>query len=406
MHYINAPRDATLIDMSRDCPNGDCVVGAINRFITEIQNPNLSEETRVDALKFLIHFIGDVHMPMHVSYSDDRGGTQVPVTFFGSQNWNLHSVWDTGIIRRRSGGDWISLAIQIRSDITPAEISTWQNSTDPVDWANESLTITGDIYANLPGDFILDQTYYDEYVDDIEEQLQAGGVRLAYILNTSFTSVPPLPDTGGNPFAALDGDALDSALYQYMIDGHQNFNYRTAREHLYWYVDNDNGTVVTIYDRRAIPLLPDEWPNSSVVNCEHTWPKSMGAGSRPAKTDIHHLRPAVPNINSTRGNMPFGTPIPPYVHDFDWKVGYEPDGDKVFMPPPEMRGDISRGMFYFSIRYRMPIDEDQEEDLRLWHEQDPVDAAELARMMRVYQRQGNKNPFVEYPSLVDRIDDF
>lgn len=407
LHYVNMPFGDSLVVMNRDCPDDECVIAAITENLAVLQDQNAPQVNRVEALRFLVHFVADVHQPLHVSYAQDRGGSTVDVTFFGSSTWSLHSVWDTGLLNHMSLGDWVATAIRVRSEITDVELTAYRASSDPLDWAHESGKITYAVYQELLNGTVIGQNYFETYIGTIEDRLAAAGVRLAMLLNNTFSVVPDTPDAEvGALFVNLSGVALLTGVRELTESDHNNLGYRSAREALYWQVDNSDGVVVTIYDHRPIALPPGEWPSQYDINCEHTWPKSMGAGSDPAKSDLHHLRPAIPNINSTRGNLPYGTPVGTLDHDYIWKVGREPDGDKVFQPPPDVRGDIARGMFYFSVRYQMPIDADQEEDLRQWHEDDPVDASELARMRRIEQEQGNTNPFVIDPTLVSRLGDF
>ena len=87
-------------------------------------------------------------------------------------------------------------------------------------------------------------------------------------------------------------------------------------------------------------------------------------------------------------------------------IGKMPSGQKVFQPPRSHRGNVARAMFYFSVRYKIAIDPIQEHYLREWHNADPVDSKELLRNDRIREIQGNSNPFIEYPSLVGKIQDF
>ena len=79
---------------------------------------------------------------------------------------------------------------------------------------------------------------------------------------------------------------------------------------------------------------------------------------------------------------------------------------KFFDPPNEVKGDIARAMFYFSIRYKIQIHEPQETFLRLWHYEDPVSEWEIERNNRVFYLQFNRNPFIDYPDLVEKILNF
>ena len=212
------------------------------------------------------------------------------------------------------------------------------------------------------------------------------------------TTLPLFPD--------LEGDRLRSAVRSALESGHRPLTYRKAREAMYWIIDNRSGTVTTVYAMKPLPLEPGEWPRQQQLNCEHVWPQSKGSRRMPMKTDLFHLRPADPRTNSTRSNHPFGIPVTEDDPRTPWHVGPDADGDMVFMPPPQHRGDISRSMFYFSIRYDIDIDADQEKILRAWHREDPVDEAELKRADQIEDEQGNRNLFIDNPEVVERIDDF
>lgn len=207
-------------------------------------------------------------------------------------------------------------------------------------------------------------------------------------------------------FQSLTGDDLRRKLHEYSKDDHSELTYRRAREIMYWQSDNDGGVVTTIYARRATSLPPGEWPDPRVLNCEHLWPQSKGAKRPPMRTDLYHLRPAVPRVNSIRSNHPFGDPVPPYRHDDGWRAGRDSADSMCFQPPPTVRGDVSRSLFYFSIRYEAPIDDSQELILRKWDEEDPVDDIERRRAEVIEEEQGNRNPFIIDSTIVDRIEDF
>lgn len=155
---------------------------------------------------------------------------------------------------------------------------------------------------------------------------------------------------------------------------------------------------------------PGRIPDEKVLNTEHTWPQSkFGGQSRETqKSDLHHLFPSDSQMNGIRGNNPFGEVDRPssILKCSVSKIGYNRDGELVFEPPESHRGNVARAIFYFSIRYSMPIAKSQEEALRKWNQQDPVDEEEANRNNEIAKLQGNRNPFIDNPDLVNQISDF
>jgi len=96
-HYVNFPRGDCNYQPERDCPDGKCVVAAIDRQV-EVLRTNGDDEKRLNALKYVVHFIGDIHQPLHAGYGDDRGGNSYQLQAF-MRGSNLHAVWDTGLIK-------------------------------------------------------------------------------------------------------------------------------------------------------------------------------------------------------------------------------------------------------------------------------------------------------------------
>jgi hypothetical protein len=129
-HYVNLPRDAAEIDAD-ECPlAGRCVLTAIDLDLVVLSSATASDQDQLHALKFLGHWIGDVHQPLHVSFEDDRGGNVVKVTG-GVCGGNLHGVWDNCIIER--GLNATVVANQLRARITDQLRSDWLASS-PTDW--------------------------------------------------------------------------------------------------------------------------------------------------------------------------------------------------------------------------------------------------------------------------------
>ncbi len=153
-------------------------------------------------------------------------------------------------------------------------------------------------------------------------------------------------------------------------------------------------------------------PANQYINCEHTWPQSRFSSKFPKnlqKADLHHLYPTDPKANSERGNIPFGENNGRGLTNCaDSSKGRlnGGSGSYYFNPPAEHRGNVARALFYFSVRYKLPIDATQERFLRQWHHADPVDANEEERNNQIEILQWNRNPFIDFPHLVGEIADF
>ena len=165
---------------------------------------------------------------------------------------------------------------------------------------------------------------------------------------------------------------------------------------------------------------PSSCTDPNDINTEHAWPQSLGAGQEPARSNMHILFPARADVNTARSNNPYAeipddevdqwfvrdqaqTTLPPEATRSKWS---ERAGDR-FEPRHSVKGDVARALFYFLTVYPdravRSFYESQRETLLDWHQQDPVDAAEMRRNIRQASFQGNKlNPFVVDPTLVDR----
>lgn len=190
-HYVNAPDGETSFDLERDCPPPrGCVIRAIREQAATLSDPATPRPERLQALKLLAHFVGDLHQPLHAAYGSDRGGNQVEVTFFG-QPTNLHRLWDTLLLQRRLGWfrSWSRrrLARRLAGSITPEERSRWAQGT-PLEWAQESFALArSHVYIAGAGDGLvagdeLGEAYYERNLPVVKEQLQKAGVRLAWLL--------------------------------------------------------------------------------------------------------------------------------------------------------------------------------------------------------------------------------
>jgi hypothetical protein len=176
-HYVNLPRGGVCkYEENQSCPDGRCVVGAIERQVA-ILNSNASDNERLKALKYVIHFIADVHQPLHAGYADDRGGNLYQVRGF-DRGTNLHSIWDSGLIANWEGGPSVLLDEVWKLNITRL------GGLEPRKWAEESCIIVAedDFYPN--GHKITSE-YTVRWSRTLVERLAMAANRLAMVLNTN-----------------------------------------------------------------------------------------------------------------------------------------------------------------------------------------------------------------------------
>jgi hypothetical protein len=187
-HYVNIPihpgPNATAgYDKERDCPQDNCIVAQILKFEAVLKDRGAPPVQRLEALKFLVHFIGDVHQPLHCSDNNDRGGNTLRYKYEGRLT-NLHAIWDTNILLPAVRGDERAYALTLVRSIDQKSLPEMAKGT-VVDWANESYAIAVDvIYKNLPSEIgALSGSYGTKMLPIVDGQLKRAGVRLAMVLN-------------------------------------------------------------------------------------------------------------------------------------------------------------------------------------------------------------------------------
>ncbi len=176
-HYVNMDLDETYQEAKKN-PKGDLVTG-INKCIQVLKDKNSFDEDKAFHLKLLVHFIGDLHQPMHIGRKEDKGGNAVQVQWFG-KGTNLHRVWDTNMI-----DDWGMSYIELAENA--AELSKKQieviEKGSVVDWINEVHEVTKEVYNSVKvGEKLRYRYSYDNF-GTVRKQLQKGGIRLAKVLN-------------------------------------------------------------------------------------------------------------------------------------------------------------------------------------------------------------------------------
>lgn len=214
-------------------------------------------------------------------------------------------------------------------------------------------------------------------------------------------------------------DAIATACSTSDCYAHNSVGYDSARKIMFGELDIEKDGkgkyVVDVYCGQKFYFQSvDQASNMHTeINIEHTWPQSKFSGNfdkNMQKSDMHHLYLTDSMANNRRGNNPFGDIGDNHdelnVEDCDISHLYHAKGGMKFTPPTNHRGNVARSLFYFATRYKMQIDPAQEMILRIWHKNDPVDADELERHEGIAKYQKVRNPFVDFPNLVDTISDF
>jgi hypothetical protein len=179
-HFIDVPVDSSFEGWARYCPPAGCVLGAIDRYAKVLADRHRPDAERAEALRFLIHFVGDLHQPLHVGERNDRGGNDVKVTWQG-QPANLHSVWDTYLISSAglNEDDWLGRLRKTAKGMNRKEVATGS----PADWAAESHALSRDHVYRIPSPPELGGAYATENLPRAEQRLAQAGIRLAAMLN-------------------------------------------------------------------------------------------------------------------------------------------------------------------------------------------------------------------------------
>ena len=178
-HYVNIHDRDCNYDPARDCPDGNCVVAAIDAQLRVLGDRTQPRASRVQALKFVVHFIGDEHQPFHAGNRDDRGGNDFQVNYRG-QGSNLHALWDDTILPR-DAADPARYAAQLTT-ITVAASDLRIDAGSAQRWAEESCRAI-DANALYPPTHTIDDAYLDAHRALAEQRLRVAGARLAAELN-------------------------------------------------------------------------------------------------------------------------------------------------------------------------------------------------------------------------------
>ncbi len=180
-HYVNYPHDKKYTDVEPS-PYGDVVMG-INKCIEIVQNKKSKREDRIFYLKMLVHFVGDLHQPLHVGRLEDRGGNDIQVRWF-DEGTNLHRLWDKNLIDS-FGMSYTELAATVPR-LPKKQVKHIQKGT-VYDWVEESQDLANELYDSVEVGEKLGYQYGYKYNDLLLQQIHVGGLRLAKVLNDLFS---------------------------------------------------------------------------------------------------------------------------------------------------------------------------------------------------------------------------
>jgi hypothetical protein len=181
-HYCNIKESEWTYIKKRDCPDGDCVVEKIGDFSRALEDEKLPLKKRKEALMYLVHFVGDVHQPMHLGNARDRGGNSIKVKFKGRRT-NLHTLWDGKLIHL-AGKSLLQYSRDLGLRITAPEYARW-NASKATEWANESrrFALKYAYQKDRSRYKWLSKKYIERSREIIALRLSQAGVRLAGLLN-------------------------------------------------------------------------------------------------------------------------------------------------------------------------------------------------------------------------------
>jgi hypothetical protein len=187
-HYVNIPTGLNGYDAQRDCADEvrKCLVWAIPHYMVILTRTE-SDSARLEALKMVGHFIGDLHQPLHAGRPEDLGGNRVDIEFpdadgTGFVDYNLHQIWDRRMLEK-TGVSWPESVDGLASHISAEDAADWE-VYDVVGWTNESYQAAETIVYDVPESGRISDEYIERAVEYSIVAIQKAGVRLAFVLNS------------------------------------------------------------------------------------------------------------------------------------------------------------------------------------------------------------------------------
>lgn len=180
-HYVNLPKGETEYELEKAAEGGD-LVQAIKNSIEVLKDEDASKEKKAFYLKLLVHFMGDLHQPLHTGRGEDRGGNDIKLEWFGDDT-NLHRVWDSEMIESFDMS-YTELA-RNAPELSEEEVEEIAEG-DVLDWMYESKQLSERVYESVEEGEKLYYRYSYDWFPTVHKQLQKGGIRLAEVLNEVF----------------------------------------------------------------------------------------------------------------------------------------------------------------------------------------------------------------------------
>ena len=216
----------------------------------------------------------------------------------------------------------------------------------------------------------------------------------------------------------LAQDALKTSLKSIISAGYVSLGYNTARDKMFMEFDNkrvngqgaSSNTLECVYTGRQVVGYTSRTDAQTTsdpsknFNTEHTFPQGFFNQAEPMRSDLFHLFPTDGPANNSRGNYPFGIASQPYQND-NINSPSHLGANNLYEPRDAQKGRTARAMMYFVIRYSDYSNHfaPQESILKTWHKQFLPDAIEMKRNADIALLQKNRNPFIDYPQFIDRI---
>ncbi len=182
-HFIHIEPNAMELDLHQACPDGECVTVKVREF-EGIARLGIRDRSEIEeAVKLVLHLVGDLHQPLHAGYAEDEGGKGIPVVLEGRQ-MSLYDAWDSGLVQRL-GDDDAAIAERLEQNISDEQRQKWREG-NLRDWTWETHLLAARFaYGALPSGSpkALDSDYVAQANEVVETQLMKAGVRLAKILD-------------------------------------------------------------------------------------------------------------------------------------------------------------------------------------------------------------------------------